>query len=32
MHAISRHPTPTRCARVDAVQFNGSSNPFSTSG
>ena len=27
MHAVSRHLTPKRCARVDVVQLNGSSNP-----
>lgn len=30
MHAVSRHLTPKRCARVDVVQLNGSSNPFAT--
>ena len=27
LHAISRNLTPKRCARVDVVQLNGSSNP-----
>lgn len=27
LHAISHHLTPKRCARVDVVQLNGSSNP-----